>query len=197
MFRPSWAKHPEDDNTPQRTFVLIHGAWHRGGAWDGVAHRLRRAGHMVEAPTLPGMNPGDNQARIQFADYVEAVVDVVQRQRHKVILVGHSSAGMLLQADAPRVAKMLDLVVFNNAFVMANGQSQLDNIPVTVADFLTAVAQSTADHTIPVAAVADFIRSALADWAVSRGINGNESKYCRFLLKWEISPGCAGDDNTV
>jgi predicted alpha/beta hydrolase family esterase len=100
---------------------------------------------------------------MQFDDYVQAVVDVVQREHHKVILVGHSSAGMLLQAAAPRVAKMLDMVVFNNAFVMANGESQLNNIPPEVADFLTTVAQNTPDNTIPVAAVADFIRGALME----------------------------------
>src|SRR5262245_52119165 len=129
MLRPAWAEHAEDDDMPRHTFVLLHGAWHTGAAWDGVASWLRLAGHQVEAPTLPGMHPGDNQAGIHFADYVEAVVDVVQRQHHEVILVGHSSAGMLLQAAAPRVADVLDMVVFSNAFVMANGQSQLDNIP--------------------------------------------------------------------
>lgn len=163
LLRPSWAKHPEDDHPPRRTFVLIHGAWHGGFAWDGVASRLRRAGHKVEAPTLPGMNPGDNRAGIQFADYVEAVVDVLLQQHHKVILVGHSSAGMLLQAAAPRVADVLDLVVFSNAFVMANGQSQLDNIPEDAAAGLTALAQSTPDGTVPVAPLEGFIRSALME----------------------------------
>ena len=163
MLRPAWAKHAEDDDTSRRAFVLIHGAWHTGAAWDEVASRLRLAGHKVEAPTLPGMHPDDNQAGIQFDDYVQTVVDVVQRQHHKVILVGHSSAGMLLQAAAPHVAEMLDMVVFNNAFIMANGQSQLDNIPPEVAGFLTAVAQSTPDNIIPVSAVADFIRSALME----------------------------------
>lgn len=160
ILRPAWAQSP-DDETLQRTFVLIHGAWHRGEAWDGVASRLRRAGHTVEAPTLPGMNPGDDKAGIDFDDYVQAVVKVVQRQPRKVTLVGHSSAGMILQAAAPYVAKKLDLVVFSNAFVMANGQSQLDNIPPEVAAFLKTVAQNTPDHTIPVEAVAGFIRTAL------------------------------------
>jgi pimeloyl-ACP methyl ester carboxylesterase len=162
MLRPSWAEHAGDDDTPRRTFVLIHGAWHTGAAWDEVASRLRLAGHKVKAPTLPGKHPVD-RGEIQFDDYVDAVVAVVQQQHHKVILVGHSSAGMLLQAAAPRVADMLDMVVFNNAFIMANGESQLDNIPAAVADFLTAVAQSTPDNTIPVAAVADFIRNALME----------------------------------
>jgi hypothetical protein len=70
---------------------------------------------------------------------------------------------MVVQAVAPRVAAQLDMVVFNNAFIMAHGQSQLDNIPAEIAAFLTSVAQSTPDHTIPVTAVADFIRRALME----------------------------------
>ncbi len=138
------------EETPRQKFVLIHGAWHEGFAWDGVASRLRLAGHEVEIPTLPGMHPGDNRVGIQFPDYVDAVVDVLQRQHRPVILVGHSSAGMLLQAAAPLAAKAIRLVVFSNAFVVANGQTQLDNIPADAAAGLTALAQSTPDGTVPV-----------------------------------------------
>ena len=34
-------------------FVLVHGAWHGGWAWQPVASRLRAAGHHVWAPTCP------------------------------------------------------------------------------------------------------------------------------------------------
>lgn len=97
------ADHPDDDyDGPRQKFVLIHGAWHGGFAWDGVASRLRDAGHEVEAPTLPGMHPGESRVGIEFGDYVDAVVDLLRRQHRPVILVGHSSAGMLLQAASPR-----------------------------------------------------------------------------------------------
>jgi len=36
-------------------FVLVHGAWHGGWAWQPVASRLRAAGHRVWAPTCPGL----------------------------------------------------------------------------------------------------------------------------------------------
>ena len=85
----------------KRTFFLIHGAWHGGFAWDGVAERLRQAGHDVEAPTLPGMNPGEDRLGIELGDYVDAVVDAVRQQGKGVTLVGHSSAGMLMQAAVP------------------------------------------------------------------------------------------------
>ena len=35
-----------------KTVLLIHGAWHGGFAWHGVARRLRQRGHTVVAPTL-------------------------------------------------------------------------------------------------------------------------------------------------
>jgi pimeloyl-ACP methyl ester carboxylesterase len=142
---------------------LIHGAWHGGFAWDGVGRALCAAGHDVEAPTLPGMNPCDIRAGIEFQDYVDAVVEVLRRQRKRVILVGHSSAGQLLQAAAPRAADAIKLLVFNNAFIVADGQSQLDNIPADAAAGLTALSQTTPDHTVPVEPIDGFIRGALME----------------------------------
>lgn len=158
---PALGDGEENRPAPRRKFVLIHGAWHGGFAWDGVAEQLRQHGHAVEAPTLPGMHPGDDRAGIRFGDYVEAVVDVLQRQHRKVVLVGHSSAGMLLQAAAPRVADAIRLLVFSNAFVVADGQSQLDNIPPDAAASLTALAETTPDGTVPVAPLEDFFRNLL------------------------------------
>jgi hypothetical protein len=39
-------------------FLLVHGGWQGGWCWDGVAERLRAAGHEVLAPTLAGHEPG-------------------------------------------------------------------------------------------------------------------------------------------
>jgi pimeloyl-ACP methyl ester carboxylesterase len=36
-------------------FVLVHGGWQGGWAWDAVAARLRAHGHEVLAPTLRGL----------------------------------------------------------------------------------------------------------------------------------------------
>ena len=54
-------------------FVLVHGAWHGGWCWEGVARELEAAGHEVETPTMPGMAPGDDRARVEFKDYVESL----------------------------------------------------------------------------------------------------------------------------
>ncbi len=36
------------------TYVLIHGAWHGSWCWDKVVPLLKKKGHKVEAPDLPG-----------------------------------------------------------------------------------------------------------------------------------------------
>ena len=36
------------------TYVLIHGAFHGGWAWDRIAPLLEKEGHTVIAPDLPG-----------------------------------------------------------------------------------------------------------------------------------------------
>src|SRR5262245_22410590 len=59
MTSASFAEISNDEfaSNRKRRFVLIHGAWQNASAWDGVVRVLRRAGHEVEAPTLPGMAP--------------------------------------------------------------------------------------------------------------------------------------------
>ena len=101
--------------------VLIHGAWHGGWCWDGVIAELRAAGHSAEAPTMPGQAPGDDRSKVRFEDYVNRIVDVLRKQPSPAVLVGHSSAGFLLQASAPKVAEKISHLVFLNAFILPDG----------------------------------------------------------------------------
>ena len=89
-------------------FVLIHGAWHGGWAWEGVIRSLTEAGHTAEAPTLPGHSPDDDRSRITFESYVQKITEVLWRQTNPVVLVGHSSAGFLLQSAAPMVRRKIE-----------------------------------------------------------------------------------------
>jgi hypothetical protein len=47
------------------TFVLVHGSWHGGWAWDGVRVHLERAGHRTFAPML--VNPAAVAERFEAA----------------------------------------------------------------------------------------------------------------------------------
>ncbi|MEH2276262.1 MAG: alpha/beta fold hydrolase [Nostoc sp.] len=149
-------------------FVLIHGAWHGGWCWDGVIRELENAGHTAVAPTLPGNNPDDDFASVTFADYLDTIAAVLEQQQEPVILVGHSSAGFLLQAVAPRAAKKIAHLVFHNAFILPNGASQLDMFLPEVAQILIDAAMTVAtpygsiaspDKSVPI--LEDLIRNAL------------------------------------
>lgn len=140
-------------------FVLIHGAWHGGWCWDGVIRELEKDGHTAEAPTMPGMNPGDDRGAVRFEDYVETIARVLERQKSPVILVGHSSAGFLLQAAAPRAPEKIERLVFHNAFLLPDNMSQFDLVPPEVAQGMTSLAEASPDRSVPV--IEDFVRGAL------------------------------------
>jgi pimeloyl-ACP methyl ester carboxylesterase len=140
-------------------FVLIHGAWHGGWCWDGVIAELRTAGHSAEAPTMPGQAPEDDRSKVRFEDYVNRIVEVLRKQSSPAVLVGHSSAGFLLQASAPKAAEKVSHLVFLNAFILPDGKSQFHLVPPEASDGMTAAAKASPDNSVPV--MEDFVRNML------------------------------------
>ncbi len=140
-------------------FVLIHGAWHGGWCWEGVIRLLKKAGHTAEAPTMPGHNPGDDRSKVTFNSYVEKMVEILNGQSKSVILVGHSSAGFLLQSAAPKVSDKIERFVFHNAFILPDGMSQFDLVPPEIAQNMIEAAKSSPDNSVP--ANEEFIRNVL------------------------------------
>ena len=140
-------------------FVLLHGAWHGGWAWDGVTAELEKAGHTAEAPTMPGHHPDDDRSGIQLSDYVDAISGVLEKQSEPVVLVGHSSGGYMIQAAAPKASDKVAHMIFLNAFILPNGTSQFDLVPPEAAEGMTAAAQASPDLCVPV--IEDFVRNTL------------------------------------
>ncbi len=141
-------------------FVLVHGAWHGGWCWDGVIETLRERGSTAQALTLPGHHPEEKRAGITMANYVEAINAALINQKQPAVLVGHSSAGFLLQQAAPRTPDKIDQLVFLNAFVLPEGKSQFDLVPPEAAAGMTAAANASPDKSVPV--IEDFVRNMLA-----------------------------------
>lgn len=140
-------------------FVLLHGAWHGGWCWDGVIDEIVKAGHTAEAPTMPGHNPADDRSKIRFEDYVDKICSVLKKQTAPVVLVGHSSAGYLIQTAAPKVPGKLMQLIFLNAFILPDGKCQFDLVPPEAAEGMTAAAQASPDNCVPV--IEDFVRGML------------------------------------
>ena len=140
-------------------FLLVHGAWHGGWVYDEAAKLLEAAGHTAEAPTWPGNHPGDVRSGVTFEQIVDAVAADLSKQEKPVIVVGHSSAGFVLQAAIPKAADKVARVVFYNAFLLADGKSQFDLVPPEAAEGLTAAAKASPDNSVPV--IPDFVRGTL------------------------------------
>jgi pimeloyl-ACP methyl ester carboxylesterase len=140
-------------------FVLVHGAWHGGWVFEEAIQLLEADEHRAYAPTWPGNHPGDDRSGITFDQIVDAVAHSLSSQNHPAIVVGHSSAGFVLQAAIPKVADKVERVVFYNAFLLPDGKSQFDLVPPEAAEGLAAAAQASPDNSVPV--IADFVRGTL------------------------------------
>ena len=131
-------------------FVLVHGAWHGGWVWEGVIDALKAQGHTAEAPTMPGHNPEEDRSGVTFDGYVNHLVKVLRSQAQPVVLVGHSSAGFIMQAAVPQAADKVERIIFHNAFIMPDQTAQFDIVPPDVAQGMTAAAQASPDNCVPV-----------------------------------------------
>ena len=84
-----------------KTFVMVHGSWHGGWAWQEVIQHLSKKGHSAKAPTLPGHGPQATRAGIVHQDCVRAVAAYIQHHGlEDVVLVGHSFGGSVIQKVA-------------------------------------------------------------------------------------------------
>jgi pimeloyl-ACP methyl ester carboxylesterase len=137
------------DGTAGEDFVLVHGAWHGGWAWQPVAARLRAAGHRVSAPTSPGLDVNDDPRGVTLADCVDALVDHVERtDRTDLTLVGHSWGGYVVAGAAPRLASRLKRIVFWSAFVPEAGRSLYDEVPPEFQGLFGQLAAASEDNSV-------------------------------------------------
>ena len=126
---------PEEGIVPiMSTFLLVHGAWHSGRAWERVAPLLESAGHRVLAPSLTGY--GDKAhllgPEVGLDTHVEDVVTLIEDEDlTDVVLVGHSYAGLVISSAANQVPDRIAHLVYLDAMVPEHGETAVDVMPVT------------------------------------------------------------------
>ncbi|WP_424630249.1 alpha/beta fold hydrolase [Bradyrhizobium sp. SYSU BS000235] len=119
------------------TYVLVHAAWHTGTELEPVAALMRAAGHQVFTPTLAGNRPGDVKTT-GLEEQVRSIVDfLTDTDLNDVILLGHSSGGMVITGVADRVPHRIRRLVYCNAFVANNGEAITDLVPPYYPGLLT------------------------------------------------------------
>ncbi len=110
----------------QKTFVLVHGAWHGGWCWRRVADLLEKKGHKVFTPTLTGLGSCSHLLNkdINLSTHFTDVANLIEWENlSDVVLVGHSYGGVIVSGVAEKVGNKIGSIVFLDAFVPESGDS--------------------------------------------------------------------------
>jgi len=113
-------------------FVLVHGTGHGGWCWQKVTPLLRASGGDTFAPTLSGL--GDRAhlvgCGINLSTHIREVADLLfYEDISDVVLVGHSYAGMVITGVAATAPERLKLVIYLDAYLPDEGQTEVDLWP--------------------------------------------------------------------
>ena len=124
-------------------FVLVHGGWQGGWAWDAVASELESRGHEAFAPTLRGLTEGDaDRAGVTVTDMAAGLIEEIKRRGlDAFVLVGHSGGGPVAQLVVDRLGYRVRRIMFMSAWVLRDGQS--------INDVKLVNAPHTTDTTVP------------------------------------------------
>ncbi|MEQ3724587.1 alpha/beta hydrolase [Alcanivorax sp.] len=91
--------------------LLVHGMWSDANTLQEVRDAFDDAGYSVESLTLPHHRSKQEHSSSSLAalasarleDYVDAIVEAIQRQPRPPVLVGHSMGALLAQLAAAKV----------------------------------------------------------------------------------------------
>lgn len=116
------------------TFVLVHGSAHGGWCWRFLAPLLQAAGHDVYRPTLTGLGANshllDELDRISLDTHVKDVANMLfYEDLSEVVLVGHSYGGMVITGVADKEPRRLAQLVYLDAYLPLEGESEVDLWP--------------------------------------------------------------------
>lgn len=111
------------------TFVMVPGAWLGAWAWDGVAARLRSAGHIVHAVTLTGLaeRSDSGDPRTDLDTHIADIVRVLNTEDlDDAVLVAHSYAGAPVTGAADRRPDRVASTVFLDSGPIPHGVAQVE-----------------------------------------------------------------------
>lgn len=109
-----------------KTYVLVHGIWGEGSEFDEINAHLSKNGSKVIALDLPGH--GNNFkpiGKVTMDAYVQRVTEAVNDLEEKVILVGHSFAGLIISQVAENIPEKIEQLVYVAAMLPKNGDTGL------------------------------------------------------------------------
>ncbi|KAF3438893.1 hypothetical protein FNV43_RR17168 [Rhamnella rubrinervis] len=113
------------ENVKQHHFVLVHGACHGAWCWYKLVTLLKLAGHRVTALDLgaSGVNPKQLDDVGSISEYVQPLIQFMASipQDERVVLVGHSYAGICISLAMETFPHKVSVAVFISAYLPHHG----------------------------------------------------------------------------
>lgn len=115
-----------------KTFVLVHGSHMGGWVWKRVAAILQAQGHSVYTPTLTGLSDRAHllNCDVNLTTHITDIARLIEYEDlENVILVGNSYGGMVITGAANTAPDRLKLLIYLDAYLPDDGQSEEDLWP--------------------------------------------------------------------
>jgi pimeloyl-ACP methyl ester carboxylesterase len=118
--------------------IFVAGSWHGGWYYASVVQQLRDTGHRVCAVTLSGVAERRHQCRhgVNLQTHIDDVLVAIEMEgMENPILVAHSYGGMVITGVASQAIGKIRALVYLDAVVPQDGQSQWQLLPQPVQDY--------------------------------------------------------------
>jgi pimeloyl-ACP methyl ester carboxylesterase len=114
--------HPQ---TVKRTIVLVHAQWHGAWCWSKIVPLLQAKGFNVVTFDLPGHGQDTTAVEdVTLQMCVDKVVAQASLQSGSVMLLGHSSGGIVISQAAEQLGnRKVSSLLFLDAFLPNDGES--------------------------------------------------------------------------
>lgn len=138
--------------TSPSTYVLVHGAWQGGWAWNRLAPLLEAKGHRVYAPTLTGLAERASLLTkdVNLSTHIEDVIRlIIAEDLEDIVLAGHSYGGMVVSGVADRMPEKVKSLVVLDGFVPEDGKAMREYWPASVMSYLDKEAEKSGGVSVP------------------------------------------------
>jgi pimeloyl-ACP methyl ester carboxylesterase len=155
------------------TFLFVPGAWLGGWCWRDVAPHLHAGGHTAIFATLTGLGERAHllSRQIGLQTHIADIVGLLHyRDLNGVTLVGHSYGGTVVTAVAEQVPERIRGLVYLDASVPQDGESNNDVIGSEMAAQLRSSAMSGGEgwRVPPARYVGERLSDAIRPWVEAR-----------------------------
>lgn len=104
----------------ESTLLLVHGGWCSGSIWELLLPELQVPTKVID---LPGHNgDGRRMWSVTLGEYADTIIDAANSIDGRVILVGHSSGGFMINAAAGKDPSAFNELVYLAGLVPIDGE---------------------------------------------------------------------------